>query len=169
MHTVDELTVAGGAAQQPARPGRQAGHPADPSVAGDRRTSASTSSRTVTITSSSCASTFRRSSGSVFDARRLNHQRGACAQCATVRPSSSSTSTGPAPALVTYASTTRALAAGTSCTLELISPLLTYGSYASASADSGTASPAGVRAVPSAASTCMAASIPVSAKKKSRK
>src|SRR5690606_12272711 len=101
------------------------------------RTSDRTSSRTFSMMSSSAASTLSRSSGSVFDARRLNHHWGWESQCETVRPSSSSTSTGPAPCWVTYASTTRARAAGTSATVELISPDATYGSYISASADSG--------------------------------
>ncbi|AYG82479.1 hypothetical protein DWB77_04655 [Streptomyces hundungensis] len=50
------------------------------------RTSARTSSLTLAIVVASRASTFRRSNGSVLEARRLNHQSWAV----TVRPSSSS-------------------------------------------------------------------------------
>ncbi len=65
------------------------------------------------------ASTFSRSSGSVLDGRRLNHQVSA----PTVSPSSSSVVTPGRPANV---SLTRAVASAWSATSELISPLAWY-------------------------------------------
>src|SRR5699024_9997020 len=56
------------------------------------RTSASTPSRILIMMSSSCASTFSLSSGSVLEERRLNHHRGALSQWLYVTPSNSSTS-----------------------------------------------------------------------------
>ena len=68
---------------------------------------------------SSSASAFSRSSGSVLDGRRLNHQ----SPVATVSPSSSSVRTPGRPA---KARLTRAVASAWSATSELISPLAWY-------------------------------------------
>src|SRR5690606_20250901 len=96
---VHERRTGDGAAQDLAHPLLDLGlaHASVPSA----RTSASTSSRTLIMMSSSAASTLSRRSGSVFEARRLNHHCGVASQWETVRPSSSSTSTGPAPCWVT--------------------------------------------------------------------
>lgn len=77
--------------------------------------SPSTSSRTDLIVSSSFASTFNRSSGSVFDGRRLNHQVGVV----TVRPSRVSVV---AFSREVKAVLTSAVRAVWSSTVELISP-----------------------------------------------
>ena len=111
----------------------------------------------------------------MLDGRRLNHHVPSWAaivvpsmrvtvvatpakSSCTARPSPT-----PSPTAGANCATTAATAASLSSTCELISPEATYGSYSSASSDSGCSWP------PRAASTCMAASMPVSALKKSRK
>ena len=102
------------------------------------------------------ASALSRSSGSVLEGRRLNHQVAAL----TVSPSSSSVLT---PGRPSYAALTCAVAAAWSATTELISPLAAYLEYSASSCD------AGLGLVPRAASTCRAASMPESANQKSLK
>jgi hypothetical protein len=107
------------------------------------------------------ASALSRSSGSVLDGRRLNHQVAAL----TVSPSSSSVLT---PGRPSYTALTCAVAAAWSATTELISPLAAYREYSASSCDTGlTGSPCGCE--PRAASTCRAASMPESANQKSLK
>ena len=102
------------------------------------------------------ASTFSRSSGSVLEGRRLNHQ----VAVLTVRPSSSSVLTPGRPA---NARLTCSVEAAWSATSELISPLAAYLAYLASSRDSGSG------CSPRAASVCSAASMPESANQKSLK
>jgi hypothetical protein len=76
------------------------------------------------------ASAFRRSSGSVLEGRRLNHQVAAL----TVSPSSSSVLT---PGRPSNSALTCAVVAAWSVTVELISPLAKYLEYSASSCDSG--------------------------------
>src|SRR5690606_1748277 len=125
---------------------------------GQARMIARTSSRSSAMDSVSGASTLSRSSGSVLDARRLNQR---FPVRFTVRPSRWSTlSTSARPV---NASSTAAMRPAWSATRELISPEATYRVYSAVISDSGRWS------VPSTRSTCIAASMPVSAFQKSRK
>ena len=102
------------------------------------------------------ASTFSRSSGSVLDGRKLNHQ----VPVLTVSPSSSSVLTPGRPA---NARLTCSVEAAWSATSELISPLATYLAYLASSCDNGRG------CSPRAASVCSAARSPESANQKSLK
>src|SRR5699024_192647 len=102
----------------------------------------------------SAASALNRSSGSVLEGRILNHHDLSAA--VTVVPSSVETVTS------WNLANTLAMAASGSSTCELISPEATYGVYCAANDDA-------VSCWLNTASTCIAASIPVSALKKSRK
>ena len=117
------------------------------------------SSRMRSIVVSRSASTFRRSSGSVWEERSENHQRSSSAssspQCSTVSPSRSSVR---AAGRVAAWARTLSRAAAASSTRELISPLPAYGSCAETSAE------AGPSVSSRALSTCRAASMPESAK-----
>src|SRR5262249_18810807 len=119
-------------------------------------TTPSTSSRNAAMVASVSASTFSRSSSSVLDGRRLNHQ----VPVLTVSPSSSSVLTPGRPANTRL---TCSVEAAWSATSELISPLATYLAYLASNCDNGSG------CSPKAASVCKAARSPESANQKSLK